>query len=47
MQRRVNLIPLRRPATSADVGSAAMWLLSDRGAYLNGVVVPVDGGYSA
>lgn len=47
VQRRVDQIPLRRPATGGDVASAAAWLLSDRASYLNGVVVPVDGGYSA
>jgi hypothetical protein len=29
------------------VGEAVAWLLSDRARHVNGVVLPVDGGFSA
>ncbi|MGN6722093.1 MAG: SDR family NAD(P)-dependent oxidoreductase [Marmoricola sp.] len=37
-------VPLRRAATSAEVASVVAWLLSDAASYLNGVLLPVDGG---
>jgi 3-oxoacyl-[acyl-carrier protein] reductase len=40
-------IPLRRLATPEDQASAAMFLLSDASAFITGVVLPVNGGYSA
>lgn len=39
-----SLVPLRRAATSAEVASVVAWLLSDSASYLNGVLLPVDGG---
>jgi NAD(P)-dependent dehydrogenase (short-subunit alcohol dehydrogenase family) len=39
-----SLVPLRRAATSAEVAAAVAWLLSDAASYLNGVLLPVDGG---
>lgn len=47
VERRVGMIPLRRPATPEEVANAAVWLLSDRAGPITGVVMPVDGGYSA
>lgn len=40
------LHPLRRIATPADVANAIIFLASDEGAYLTGVVLPVDGGWT-
>jgi len=40
------LHPLRRIATPADVANAILFLASDEGAYLTGVVLPVDGGWT-
>ncbi|BDO42736.1 SDR family NAD(P)-dependent oxidoreductase [Cellulomonas sp. NTE-D12] len=45
--RRVAQIPLRKAATPTEVANTAAWLLSDRASQVTGVVVPVDGGYSA
>ncbi|MET7401058.1 SDR family oxidoreductase [Dactylosporangium sp. NPDC005572] len=45
--RRIAAIPLGRAADPADVGEAAAWLLSDRARHITGVVLPVDGGFSA
>lgn len=39
--------PLRRLASGADVAGALLLLASDAGAYITGVTLPVDGGFSA
>jgi 3-oxoacyl-[acyl-carrier protein] reductase len=41
---RIN--PLRRMGTSEDVANVVAWLCSPGAAYVNGVVIPVDGGVS-
>jgi NAD(P)-dependent dehydrogenase (short-subunit alcohol dehydrogenase family) len=38
------IVPLRRPAEAAEVAAVVRWLLSEEASYLNGVVLPVDGG---
>ena len=40
-------VPLRRAATSEEVAATVAWLLSDEAAYVNGAVIPVDGGHSS
>lgn len=40
-------IPLKRFATPDDIAKAALWLLSDHSAYINGAVIAADGGYLA
>jgi enoyl-[acyl-carrier-protein] reductase (NADH) len=40
-------VPLRKAGTTVEVANAAAWLLSDRAGQVSGVVLPVDGGYSA
>jgi len=39
-----SLIPLRRRGTTDDIGKAALFLLSDLAAYVNGTTLDVDGG---
>ena len=39
-------IPLQRYGRKDEIAEAAMWLCSDKAAYINGVVLPVDGGWS-
>ncbi len=39
-------IPLGRAGTAEDLDGALLLLASDAGAYLNGVVLPVDGGHA-
>jgi NAD(P)-dependent dehydrogenase (short-subunit alcohol dehydrogenase family) len=40
-------IPLRRLATAEDQAHAAMFLLSDASSFITGIVLPVNGGYTA
>ena len=42
-----SLIPLRRRGTTEDIGKAALFLLSDLAAYVNGTTLDVDGGLLA
>jgi NAD(P)-dependent dehydrogenase (short-subunit alcohol dehydrogenase family) len=39
-------IPMNRWGTAMDIANAALYLASDEAAYVTGVVLPVDGGYS-
>jgi NAD(P)-dependent dehydrogenase (short-subunit alcohol dehydrogenase family) len=45
-QRLTAGIPLGRVAEPADVAEATLWLCSDAAAYLTGVTMPVDGGFT-
>jgi NAD(P)-dependent dehydrogenase (short-subunit alcohol dehydrogenase family) len=40
-------VPLGRVAEADDMARVAVWLLGDGAAYVNGVVIPVDGGQEA
>ena len=39
-------VPLRRAATTAEIAAMVAWLLSDEASYVNGAVLPIDGGHS-
>jgi NAD(P)-dependent dehydrogenase (short-subunit alcohol dehydrogenase family) len=39
-------VPLRRPSEPDEIAGTIAWLLSDDASYLNGAVIPVDGGVS-
>ena len=39
-------VPLRRPSTPEEIAGAIAWLLSEDASYLNGAVIPLDGGVS-
>jgi NAD(P)-dependent dehydrogenase (short-subunit alcohol dehydrogenase family) len=40
-------VPLKRVGEPADMAGAAIYLASKAGAYVDGVVIPVDGGIIA
>ena len=44
MEASASVVPLRRMGTGLDSASAALFLASDEASYLNGVILPVDGG---
>jgi NAD(P)-dependent dehydrogenase (short-subunit alcohol dehydrogenase family) len=41
------LVPQRRAASADEVAAVLCWLLSDAASYVNGAVIPVDGGGAA
>lgn len=45
-QRVLNRIPLKRMATPDDIAWATLFLLSPLAGYINGVYLPVDGGWT-
>lgn len=47
VEARIAATPLRKAGTGVEVGAAASFLLSDRASHVSGVVLPVDGGFSA
>jgi len=47
VEARIAATPLRKAGTGSEVGEAAAWLLSDLASHISGVVLPVDGGFSA
>jgi L-xylulose reductase len=46
-KQMLSAIPLRRFAEVREVTDAVLFLLSDRASCINGVVLPVDGGFLA
>ncbi len=44
---RLGEIPLGRLATVEDVAEAVLYLVSPQGSFINGVILPVDGGLTA
>lgn len=42
-----SFIPAARPGSSAEVALACLFLASDEASYVNGAILPVDGGWSA
>lgn len=38
-------VPLRRLGTPQDIGNVCMFLASEMGNYINGAIIPVDGGW--
>ncbi len=39
--------PMRRLAEPSEIADAVLWLVSSRSSFVNGAVIPVDGGYTA
>lgn len=46
-QAVIDMVPLRRDAEPAEVAEAVIWLCSDRASYVTGILMPVDGGFTA
>jgi NAD(P)-dependent dehydrogenase (short-subunit alcohol dehydrogenase family) len=46
-QRFVGMIPLGRVATPEDIANTALFLASDESAYITGMAIAVDGGFTA
>jgi NAD(P)-dependent dehydrogenase (short-subunit alcohol dehydrogenase family) len=46
-QRFVGMIPMGRVATPEDIANTALFLASDESAYITGVAIAVDGGFTA
>jgi len=46
-QRMTGMIPLGRVAQPEDIANAALFLASDESAYITGLALPVDGGFTA
>jgi NAD(P)-dependent dehydrogenase (short-subunit alcohol dehydrogenase family) len=42
-----NRVPAKRVGEAVEIAEAAAWLLSDAAAYVNGIVLAVDGGWTA
>lgn len=40
-------IPFGRIADAEEISGTALWLMSDKSAFVTGAVIPVDGGYAA
>jgi NAD(P)-dependent dehydrogenase (short-subunit alcohol dehydrogenase family) len=47
VEARIAATPLRKAGTGREVAATASFLLSDRASHLSGVVLPVDGGFTA
>ncbi len=47
VEARIAATPLRKVGTGTEVGEGAAWLLSERSSHVSGVVLPIDGGFSA
>jgi len=43
----LNHIPMGRLGVPADLTGTVLWLMSPASTYVTGIVVPVDGGFSA
>ena len=41
----INSVPMKRQGTVEDMANAAMFVASDAASYINGAVIPVDGGW--
>ncbi|WP_028080936.1 SDR family oxidoreductase [Solimonas soli] len=45
-QATLESVPMQRYGTKQDIANACLWLASEAASYVNGAVIPVDGGWS-
>ncbi len=43
----MNSVPLQRVASAAEIAGVAVFLASEAASYINGAIIPVDGGWTA
>jgi len=46
-QAVINMVPLSRDGDPAEIAEAVIWLCSDKASYVTGILMPVDGGFTA
>ena len=46
-QAVINMVPLGRDSDPAEIAEAVIWLCSDKASYVTGILMPVDGGFTA
>lgn len=46
IKKLTQTIPLQRYGQKEEIAEAALWLCSDKASYINGIILPVDGGWS-
>ena len=47
IERLAQIYPMRRLGRPVDIANAALYLASDEASFVNGVTLPVDGGFMA
>ena len=47
IERRSQLVPMKRLGTPSEVANGALFLISDEASFITGVALPVDGGSTA
>jgi sorbose reductase len=47
MKKVVTKIPMNRLAKSNEYQGSLVWMLSDASSYLNGAIIPIEGGRTA
>ena len=45
-QATLESVPMQRYGSKQDIANACLWLASDAASYVNGAIIPVDGGWS-
>lgn len=46
-ERDYSIVPLGRPGTPDDLANLVAFLVSEKASYINGAVIPIDGGWNA